>query len=96
VSRRGNEVPAAFFASADGSTVWPAVGGPTLTDVRESSGLGWTAEGRAVVHLMTGECGEGNRPGVYLFGEPGRGSRLVQLPPTGPLGCGDRRNGPRT
>jgi hypothetical protein len=77
------EVPAAYFASADGSEVWPVVGGPTLADVPESRGLGWATDGRAVVHLMSGVCGEGRRPGVYLFSESGPGSLLVPLPPDG-------------
>jgi len=73
------EVPAAYFVTGDGSFVRPVIGGPNLSDVPESRGLGWTADGRAVVHVMAGLCGSGMEPGVYLFQGSGHGELLVSM-----------------
>jgi hypothetical protein len=65
------ETLTAFLARADGSRLRPAVG----TRSTESQALGWTRDGRAVLHLPHAACGAGfPRPGVYLL-EPATGRR---------------------
>jgi hypothetical protein len=65
------ETLTAYVARADGSGVRPAVGDRGT----ESRALGWTRDGRAVLHLPRAVCGAGfRRPGVYLL-EPRSGRR---------------------
>lgn len=65
------EIPAAFFVDA-------VHGGRTAIEGgREAEALGWWG-GRAVVQLLPGACGRGAKvPGVYLYGEDGRGHLAV-------------------
>jgi hypothetical protein len=60
------ESPTAFFASARGGDPTPADGASDWREAPESSALGWTDDGRALVLLGPGACAGGTRPaGVY-------------------------------
>ena len=49
-----------------------------LADAIESSGIGWSPDGRAVVKLGTGVCGAAaDEPGVHLFDPADRRTELV-------------------
>jgi hypothetical protein len=70
------EVPTAYFARPRARPV-PVVGPPVVEYVPESFGLGWTADGRAIVLLPQGACGGSmETPGVYLFSAPNAGNLL--------------------
>jgi hypothetical protein len=65
------ETLTAYFARANGSGVRPALGDRRT----ESRALGWTGDGRAVLHLPRALCGAGFlRAGVYLL-DPSSGRR---------------------
>jgi hypothetical protein len=74
------EVPLAFFLSGDGRDPEAVFGGGGLGDAPESRGLGWTEDGRAVVQLMQGLCGNGGHPGVYLIHPGERPGLIMRLP----------------
>src|SRR2546421_3162132 len=58
------ETLTAYIARADATRLRPAVG----TRATESAALGWTRDGRAVLHLPHGTCGAGfRRAGLYLL-----------------------------
>jgi hypothetical protein len=70
------EVPNAFFI--DGDSVVTVDGYSHLGPASDSSALGWTNDGRAVVTLAGGACSmQFPRPGVYLLDGPGEGDLLV-------------------
>lgn len=73
------EVPTALFAPARGGPAVPVTGERDWTKAPESIALGWTKDGRALVHLLGGACGNGaRRPGVYAF--DGRRATFVAGP----------------
>ena len=75
------EVPTAFFIEEDEGEVVPVTGEAAPAHTPESFALGWTKRGQAVVFLPNGACGIGaDRPGIYLFREPGEGRLLVETP----------------
>jgi len=79
------EVPTAFFVSVGDGRSTAVTGQWGLRHTFESFALGWTADDRAVVVLPQGACGGGmERPGVYLFDEPGRGELLFPVRPRHP------------
>jgi hypothetical protein len=75
------EVPVAFFVDrASGSMT--EVTGAGLGEAPESTGFGWSTDGRAVVALWGGVCGRGfDGPGIYLFDRPGHGVLLFRMEP---------------
>jgi hypothetical protein len=74
-------VPTAFFAPVGGGRSVPVTGEADWTKAPESAALGWTRDGRALVHLQGGACGTGvPRPGVYAF-DPRGGREYI----TGPV-----------
>lgn len=68
------EVPSAFLLTPEGEDPRPVFRGSALGTM--SRALGWAADGRALVHRMTGACGGGRTPGVYTV-RPGRDPRLL-------------------
>jgi hypothetical protein len=76
------EVPTAFFVDLDEGDVEPATGEADPAKAPESSALGWTIRGQAVVFLPRGACGPGaERPGISLFRDAGDGRLVVATPP---------------
>ena len=74
------EVPIAFFYTPSWDGPIAVTGERRLEDAPESFALGWTADSRAVVLLPTAACGSAfERPGVYLFTGPGKGTYLVPV-----------------
>ena len=72
------EVPTAFLAPAGGGRPQAVTGEGDWRKAPESLALGWTRDGRALVHLMGGLCGTGKpRPGVYAFEGPGEPTFIV-------------------
>jgi hypothetical protein len=70
------EVPMAYWIDEEGAERL-VTGGSDISMAPESLGLGWTANGRAVVFLPEGACGSAaTSPGIYLYSSPGA-SRLV-------------------
>ena len=62
------EVPTALVVPVAGGTPRAVTGEADWTKAPESTALGWTNDGRALVHLHRGVCGYGaQRPGVYAF-----------------------------
>ena len=75
------ETLTAYLARADGTRLRPAVGDRST----ESGALGWTRDGRAVLHLPRAVCGAGfERAGVYLL-DPRSGRRSFVYPGFGLL-----------
>jgi hypothetical protein len=76
------EVPVAFFVDPATGRMREVTGGRGLRDAPESTGFGWSADGRAVVALWNAVCGRGfDQPGVYLFDRPGHGVLLFGMKP---------------
>jgi hypothetical protein len=72
------EVPMAYWID-DRGTEELVTGGSDISMAPESLGLGWTANGRAVVFLPKGACGSGaGSPGIYLYSSPGVGHLVYQ------------------
>jgi len=73
------EVPIAFFIFLPAGTPLPVTGETAWARRPSSEALGWTTEGRALVFLPHGPgCGSGpDRAGVYAYGAPGAGKRIV-------------------
>ena len=78
------EVPIAFFLGADGRDPRAAFGGGGLEGAAQSRGLGWTADGDAVVHLMQSACGHDERLGIYTIHPDGSPRLLSPLPVVAP------------
>lgn len=75
------EVPVAFFVDRATGTMTEVTGGG-LRDAPESTGFGWSTDGRAVVALWSAVCGrELDGPGIYLFDRPGHGVLLIRMEP---------------
>ena len=73
------EVPTAFVLNAEGRDPQPVVG-DTYAKAPNSFALGWTGDGRPVVHLPEAACGRGHPvPGIYAAGE--ELTLLVRTPP---------------
>jgi hypothetical protein len=74
------EVPVAFLVDGATGTMSEVTGGGGLRDAPESTGFGWSPDGRAVVALWGGACGGGfDVPGIYLFDRPGHGVLLYRM-----------------
>jgi hypothetical protein len=72
------ESPTAFLRGSSGGRARPVGGGVTIADAPESTALGWTAAGRAIVSLPSGGCGKAfARPGVYLVTPAGKPVRRI-------------------
>lgn len=72
------EVPFAFWKEP-GSPPIVVTGERDYWKAPESVALGWTPEGRAIVALGAGLCGEaGDPPGIYAFDAPGEGVLLFE------------------
>jgi hypothetical protein len=72
------EVPMAYWIDERG-TEELVTGESDISMAPESLGLGWTANGRAVVFLPKGACGSGaGSPGIYLYSSPGVGHLVYQ------------------
>jgi hypothetical protein len=69
------EVPIAFFADLQGGDPEPVTGEEDWAESPESTALGWTTDGRAILFLPKGgACGSGeSAPGVYLYSQAGEG-----------------------
>jgi hypothetical protein len=62
------ETPNAFFADVESGRVRPVTGERDWRHAPESSAYGWLHDGRAVVYLPRGGCGNGyKRPGYYAI-----------------------------
>lgn len=73
------EAPNAFFAPSSGGNPTEATGASDWRKAPESSALGWTKDGRALVLLGAGGCGYGTRPpGVYAVDGYGGNTFLVK------------------
>lgn len=73
------EAPNAFFAPSSGGTPTEATGASDWRKAPESSALGWTSDGRALVLLRESGCGYGTRPpGVYAVDGYGGNTFLVK------------------
>jgi hypothetical protein len=71
------ESPQAYLIPADGSL-------PRLL-VDESTGVGWSPDGKAILRLRGGSCGEGSeQPGTYVV-DPASGERTILRPESDPL-----------
>lgn len=72
------EIPTAFFVSPGGDL--RTVTGEPYGTAPDSSALGWTGDGRAVVAIPGNRgCGTGDRSGLYLFSGPGEATMLRPL-----------------
>ncbi len=72
------ETPEAYFIPARGGSPTLATGDRKLAQAPESLARGWLPDGRALVHLPKGACGNGSSPpGLYSV-VPGGHPRLVQ------------------
>ena len=67
------EVPVAYLIEVASGERRPAVGAGA-----ESMGVGWTADGHAIVGLWPGYCGaQGDQPGMYLVDPDGLSRRRI-------------------
>jgi hypothetical protein len=72
------EVPTAVVAPMSGARARAVTGEADWAKAPESVALGWTRDGRALVHLTGGACGSGaSRPGVYAFDANGGRTRIT-------------------
>jgi hypothetical protein len=72
------EVPFAYFVPARGGMPRLVTGERSMADAPESIAEGWTSDGRALIELPKGACGEGaSVPGIYFMAPNGRRT-LVQ------------------
>jgi hypothetical protein len=72
------EVPLAFFVPVRGGVPTAVTGEDDWADAPTSVADGWTSDGRAIVELPEGPCGNSaNRAGVYLIRLDGR-RKLVE------------------
>jgi hypothetical protein len=72
------EVPMAYWIDEQG-TEQLVTGESDISMAPESLGLGWTANGRAVVFLPKGACASGaESPEIYLYSSPGVGRLVYQ------------------
>jgi hypothetical protein len=72
------EVPLVYWIDERGAERL-VTGGSDISMAPESLGLGWTANGRAVVFLPKGACASGvESPGIYLYSSPGVGHLVYQ------------------
>ncbi|HEX5468406.1 MAG TPA: hypothetical protein VFW80_05105 [Gaiellaceae bacterium] len=73
------EVPEAFLLPLDGGRPRLVTGEKSRAMSPNSTALGWTTDGRAIVFLAHGPaCGGGvGEPGVYVYSESGAGERIV-------------------
>lgn len=71
------ESPTAFFLSAAGGAPRAVTGEVDVRNAPESVALGWSNNGKAIVDLPEGGCGNGSTPpGVYLI-DPMSGKRSL-------------------
>jgi hypothetical protein len=75
------EVPYAYFVSVRGGVPRLVTGERSTADAPESIADGWTSDGRAIVELPRGACGEGvSVPGIYLIAPSGQRTLVQRLP----------------
>lgn len=70
------ETPNAFFEPVTGGRPQPVTGEADWRVAPESSAIGWTRDGSALVRLLPLACGQGARPGIYAI-SPGGGMRRL-------------------
>jgi hypothetical protein len=71
------ELPIAAIQRSPGTSPEPFTGG-SLPKAPPSYALGWTSDGRAIVHVAAGPCvgPSGWHPGVYIFNAQGNARRI--------------------
>jgi hypothetical protein len=75
------EVPYAFFVSVRGGVPRLVTGERSMAQAPESIADGWTSDGRAVIELPKGACGEGaSVPGIYFIAPSGKRTLVQRLP----------------
>jgi hypothetical protein len=73
------ETPNAFFEPVTGGRPQPVTGEANWRIAPESSALGWTRAGAALVRLYAPACGQGIRPGIYSISPAGGMRRLARV-----------------
>jgi hypothetical protein len=75
------EVPFAYFVPVRGGVPRLVTGERSMADAPESIADGWTSDGRAIVELPQGACGEGvSVPGIYFITPSGKRTLVQRLP----------------
>jgi hypothetical protein len=69
------EVPTGFFVWA-GAAARPVTGEADWAKSPESTVLGWTTDGRAIVRVAKSSCGFAGAPGLYLISPAGMRTRI--------------------
>jgi hypothetical protein len=72
------EVPIGFFVRA-GKATRPVTGEVDWAKSPESTVLGWTTDGRAIVRIAKTSCGFTGKPGLYLISPAGVRTRIGGL-----------------